>query len=332
MQPTKRLTWGIISTAQINSEVIGPLQRSDRNQLLAVASRDLERARAYAAKWSIPRAYGSYDELLADPEIDVVYISLPNSLHAQWTVRAAQAGKHVLCEKPLAISTAEVDAITAAAEANHVVVAEAFMYRHHPQTLKVQELVASGALGKIWLVRGTFCFNLNWEKDVRLDPELLGGSLWDVGCYPVSYARTVLGREPKEAFGWQITGTSNVDLCFAGTLVFDGAVAQIDSGFRNEGRANMEIVGDKASLFVAEPYLPREEVHILLKRDDKEEVIHVPAFDLYSGEVEDMADAVLHGKPPRISLADSRANVAAIVALYESARAGKPLPVEPSAR
>jgi predicted dehydrogenase len=322
----KILKWGILGTAKINESTIPPLRRSKRNQLLAVASRDAGRASNYAQARSIPRSYGSYDALLADPEIDVVYISLPNSLHAEWTIRAARAGKHVLCEKPLATSLADVDAISAAARENSVVVAEAFMYRHHPQTLKVQELVASGALGKIWLVRGSFSFRIARAGDVRLSTELEGGSLWDVGCYPVSYARTVLGAEPEEAYAWQVVGSSGVDVAFAGMLRFaQGAAAQFDSGFVPAFRAAFEVVGDERSLTVPMPYKPIKEERLILKRGSEKEIIRLPAFDLYSGEIEDMADAVLHGKPPRISLADSRGNAAAILALYESARAGKPI-------
>jgi predicted dehydrogenase len=322
----KTLNWGIISTARINQALIPPLGRSQRNRLLAVASRDEARAGAYAREWSIPRAYGSYEALLADPEIDVVYISLPNSLHAQWTIAAAQAGKHVLCEKPLAITLAEVDAVTDAARKNGVVVAEAFMYRHHPQTHKVQELVKSGALGKVWLVRGSFTFLLNQEGDVRLSAELLGGSLWDVGCYPVSYARTVLGEEPVEVYGGQVCAPSGVDMSFAGTLRFpSGAQAQFDSGLLPSYRTSIEILGDERSLTVRTPFNASGAEQLVLKRGDEEEVIPVPAFDLYSGEVEDMADCVLTGKTPRISLVDSRANVAALLALYESARLGKPV-------
>jgi predicted dehydrogenase len=328
----KILKWGIIGTAKINGAVIPPLQRSKRNQLWAVASRDADRAAAYAKEWGIPNSFGSYDALLADPDIDVVYVSLPNSLHAEWTIRAAQAGKHVLCEKPLAISLDEVDAITEAARVNGVQIAEAFMYRHHPQTLKVQEMVASGALGKIWLVRGSFSFQLNRPGDVRLSPDLLGGSLWDVGCYPVSYARTVLGVEPQEVYGAQATGPSGVDLSFSGMLRFGagphngaGAMAQFDSGFVPAFRSVMEIVGDERSLTIPSPFKPVEGDDLVLKQGDSEEKIPVPAFDLYSGEIENMADAVLHGAAPRISLADSRANVAAILALYESARSRKPV-------
>jgi D-xylose 1-dehydrogenase (NADP+, D-xylono-1,5-lactone-forming) len=322
----KILNWGMISTANINQAVMPPLKRSQRNRLLGVASRDQRRAEEYAREWSIPRAYGSYEALLADPEIDVVYISLPNSLHAEWTIRAAQAGKHVMCEKPLAITLEQVDAVTDAARRNKVVVAEAFMYRHHPQTLKVRELVAGGALGQPWLVRGSFSFRLSHAEDVRLSPDLLGGSLWDVGCYPVSYARTMLDEEPSEAYGWQVTGPSQVDLFFAGTLRFpSGAMAQMDCGFRPADRSFIEILGEGASLSVPNPFKPFDTQRMLLKRGETEEIIPVPAFDLYSGEIEDMADAILEGKPPRISLADSRANVAALLALYESAKTGKPV-------
>ena len=324
----KTLKWGIIGTARINRALITPLRTSERNQLFAVASRDGQRAEAYAREWSIPRAHGSYEALLADPEVDVIYNSLPNSLHAEWTVKAAQAGKHVLCEKPLAVSVEEVDAVAAAARDNRVVIQEAFMYRHLPQTLKVQELVAGGALGEIWLIRGAFTFKLSREGDVRLQPDLEGGSLWDVGCYPVSYARMALQREPEEAFGWQQTGPSGVDVCFAGQLRFPGgAIAQVDCSFLTPSRTFVEIVGDAGSLEVPLPFNPRVDTEIILKRGDAEEVLAFPAVELYAGEVENMADAILNGAPVRVSLADSRGNVATIRALYESARRGIPVKI-----
>ncbi len=178
------LRWGLLGTARINRMVIPPLRASAGNRLLAVASRDLARATGYAKEWGIERAHGAYEALLADPEIDAVYIPLPNHLHAEWTIRAARAGKHVLCEKPLALTVAEVDAMGAAARESGVVLAEAFMYRHHPQTLKVKELVDAGAIGPVRFVRGTFSFPLTRPDDVRLRPEWGGGCLWDVGCYP----------------------------------------------------------------------------------------------------------------------------------------------------
>src|SRR5690349_4738140 len=164
----KVLNWGLLSTARINRALITPLRASKRNQLSAVASRTQESAGKYAREWKIPRAHGSYEALLADPEIDVVYISLPNHLHAEWSIKAVEAGKHVLCEKPLALSPQEVDAIKDAARKHGRVVMEAFMYRHHPQTLKVQELVKEGSLGALKLIRGSFSILLAREGDVRL--------------------------------------------------------------------------------------------------------------------------------------------------------------------
>jgi predicted dehydrogenase len=187
------------------------LNISPRNRLLAVASRDLERAQAYAAQNGIERTHGSYEALLADPEVDVVYISLPNNLHVEWSVRAAAAGKHVLCEKPLALSVDDVDRVAEAARQHGVVIAEAFMYRHHPQTLKVIELINEGAIGSLRIVRGGFTFMLERPGDIRLRPELGGGSIWDVGCYPISYARTAAGGiAPEEVFGWQQLGRARV--------------------------------------------------------------------------------------------------------------------------
>src|SRR5689334_5476053 len=175
----KILNWGLISTANINAALITPLRASARNRLTAVASRTQAKADAYAKQWGIDKAYGTYDALLADPDIDVIYNPLPNHLHAEWTIKAMEAGKHVLCEKPLALNVDEVDAIQAAAQKHGRVVAEAFMYRHHPQTLKVQELVKSGSLGTLKLIRGSFSFVLTHEGDVRLNPEWGGGSIWD---------------------------------------------------------------------------------------------------------------------------------------------------------
>ncbi len=324
----RKLRWGLLSTARINRALIPPLRMSPRNELVAVASRTQEKADAYAREWQIPKAYGSYEALLADPDIDVVYVPLPNSMHEHWTIEAAKAGKHVLCEKPLAISVAEVDAIRAVAEQAGVVVTEAFMYRHHPQTLKVKELVDAGAIGQVRLVRGSFSFNLTREGDVRLDPLLGGGSLWDVGCYPVSYARFVLGKEPVEVFGRKVVGRSGVDETFTGNLRFpDNVHAQIDCSFRATFRTHVEIVGSEGAISIPHPFKPGLEEQIFITRGDDSERIAIQGQELYLGEVEDMADAVLLGRPPRISLADSRANVAALVALLESAERRQPVPI-----
>ncbi len=323
----KKLRWGLLSTARINRVLLPPLRSSARNELTAVTSRDMARAQAYAAERNIPRVFGSYEAMLADPDVDVIYNPLPNSMHTEWTIKAAEAGKHVLCEKPLANTVAEVEMITAAAKKAGVVVMEAFMYRHHPQTLKVKELVESGAIGNLQLIRGSFTFKISDEDDVRLNASLGGGSIWDVGCYPISYARLIAGAEPIKVFGWQITGAaSGVDETFVGQLHFsNGVYAQFDSGFRTPRRAHMEIVGDEGSLTVLEPFQPYLKEKIILRNGEKEEVITIAGEDLYLGEVENMADAILEGKPIRMSLADSRSNVATITALLRSAQEGKPV-------
>ena len=322
----RKLRWGLLSTARINRSLIPPLRMSPRNELVAVASRTQEKGEAYAKEWNIPTVYGSYEAMLAAPDIDVIYLSLPNSLHEHWTIQAAKAGKHVLCEKPLAITVTEVDAIQEVAERAGVVVSEAFMYRHHPQTLKVKELVDSGAIGELRLVRGSFSFNISRPGDVRLDPALGGGCLWDVGCYPVSYARTIIGQEPVEAFGRKVVGSTGIDETFTGNLRFPNHVhAQIDCSFRATFRTHVEIVGSEGAISVLRPFKPGTEEHIILTRGDNSERIAVQGPELYLGEVEDMADAVLLGKPPRVSLADSRANVATLVALLESAERGQPV-------
>jgi len=265
--------------------------------------------------------------LLADPDVDVIYNPLPNSLHAEWTIKAAEAGKHVLCEKPLANTVEEVDAMTEAAEKAGIVLMEAFMYRHHPQTIRVKELVESGAIGKLQLIRGSFTFSISDEGDVRLNASLGGGSIWDVGCYPISYARLIAGVEPIEVFGWQTKGQrSGVDETFIGEMRFPNNVyAQFDSGFRTPQRTHIELVGDKGSITLKKPFTPWLNEEIILINDNEKKIITVPGQDLYLGEVENMADAILDGVPPRMSLADSRNNVATIWALLQSARTGKPV-------
>ncbi len=329
---TDALRWGLLSTARINDAIIPALRAADRAELVAVASRDLERASAYADSHDIGRAYGSYEELLADPGVDVVYNPLPNHLHAPWTVRACEAGKHVLCEKPLACSLAEVDAITGAARANDVVVAEAFMYRHHPQTLRVLELVHTGAIGEVRLVRGSFSFPLTNPGDVRLDPAMGGGATWDVGVYPISFARLAIGSAPLEARAWRHDGATGVDLsCRAMIRFANGAIAQLDCSFEEPERMNLEIVGSAGVIVLPEPFKPGRRATILLgpSSSDLSPTVVEADQELYRYEVEDLTDNVIGATEPRIPLADSRANVATALAVLESgARDGEPVTVE----
>jgi predicted dehydrogenase len=323
--PTTPLKWGLISTARINRALIKPLLASERNQLVAVASRTQESADRYAAEWEIPQAFGSYQAMLDDPGIDVVYNSLPNSLHTEWTVKALQAGKHVLCEKPLATTLEDVDTMMEAAQSTGRYLSEAFMYRHHPQTLKVKQMLEEGAVGVVRLIKGDFTFQIDSEDNVRLYPELGGGSIWDVGCYPISYTRYMLDSEPEEVFGWQFTGKSGVDEVFSGQMRFPGGeLAQFDCGFRSPYRSRIEIVGSDGVLLVPHPFNPGLDVDIRLWDGDKWEILDMPDQELYIGEVEDLADAVLLGKQPRISLEWSRDNVKTILTLLRSAQTGKP--------
>ena len=324
----KKLNWGLLSTANINRSLINPLTASKRTRLLAVASRSIPSAETYARKWNIPRAHGSYEALLADPEIDVIYNSLPNHLHAEWTIKALHAGKHVLCEKPFALTLAEVDAMSQAARETGKVLAEAFMYRHHAQTLKVKEIVDSGLLGKLQLIKGVFTFTISREGDIRLQKETGGGSIWDVGCYPISFARMIVGAEPVEVFGWQVTGQSGVDESFIGQMRFENGVhAQFDSGFRSPFRTMIEIVGTEASLSVPSPFKPGKTTEIYLSHSEKQEKIKINSNELYLGEVEDMCNAITQKKLPRISHKDSRGNISTILALLESAKTGKIVPL-----
>lgn len=315
------LNWGLLSTARINRALIPALRNSSRSRLKGVASRSQAAAEAYAREWKIERAWGSYEALLADPEIDVIYISLPNHLHAEWSIKALQAGKHVLCEKPLALTLEQVDAMAAAARAGGRVLTEAFMYRHHPQTLKVKDILDSGELGKLQLIRGAFTFTLKRPGDIRLDKETGGGSIWDVGCYPISYARMAAGSEPASFSGWQTIGPGGADLQFIGQMKFpNGIYAQVDSSFISPSRSFMEFVATDGVLEVPTPFKPGLLERLRLRRGDHEQEIEVSGTELYSGEVDDMADAVLLGKPPRISIADSRGTVAAILGLIAAAR------------
>jgi xylose dehydrogenase (NAD/NADP) len=326
MNKSAPLRWGLLSTARINRALIEPVQSSKNSILYAVASRSNDKAAEYAKSWGIPHFHSNYEGLLTDPEIDVIYNSLPNSLHAEWTIRAVQMGKHVLCEKPLATSISDSDAIIEAVKNTDMVVTEAFMYRHHPQTIFVKQMVDNGDIGKLQLIHGSFCYTNTRSKDPRFVPELGGGSLWDVGCYPISYARYITGEEPDEVFGHQLTGPTGIDLFYAGQMHFPGGcIAQFESSFISPFKVNMEITGDKGRIQITEPYKPGIQTKLILEKDGRTQTIHVKGEKLYVGEVEDIENAIIYGKPLRISLEDSKANIATIEALYKSAGVDKPI-------
>jgi D-xylose 1-dehydrogenase (NADP+, D-xylono-1,5-lactone-forming) len=318
------LRWGLLSTAKINKAVIKPIQESSRHKLVAVASRDGEKARAYAAQHHIPKSHGSYEALLADPEVDAIYNPLPNHMHAEWTIKACQAGKHVLCEKPIALTLDEVDAMGAAARKAGVVVQEAFMYRHHPQTLKVKEMLDEGVLGRIRMARGIFTFFMTDTENVRLKPEWGGGALWDVGVYPISYIRSMLGMLPESVFGSQVLGPSGIDISFSGEMVFPNQIlAQIQCGFSADYHTTVEFMGEKGSMYISNPFKPYLDSEVLIDRDGSHERIFIKGEDLYLGELEDMAECIFHGKTQRVTIEDSRQNTRVILAMLASAQSGQ---------
>lgn len=330
----ERVRWGLLGTARINQKLMPAIRKTERSELAAVASRSQDRAERYASERGIPLAYGTYADLLADSQVDAVYIPLPNSLHVEWSIKAAQAGKHVLCEKPMALTPEDVDRMRDAARANGVVLQEAFMYRFHPQTHHVQELVNQGAIGDVRTVRASFTFTLARPEDVRFDPELGGGALWDVGCYPVSFTRAVLDADPVEVFGWQVLSASGVDLTFTGEMRFaSGTLAQLNCSFQAAPRWEVELMGSEGMIRMDSPWCHvRRTGHIHLYEGDGGDSLtyeHKETLtfdgDAYLYEIDSMTSSILDGSEPTISLADSRGNVATLVALYESARQGIPI-------
>ncbi|MCC7449709.1 MAG: Gfo/Idh/MocA family oxidoreductase [Anaerolineae bacterium] len=332
-----KIRWGLISTARINERLIPAIRQATRSELVGVASRDQAKAERYAQQWNIPCAYGSYEAMLADPQIDAVYIPLPNGYHAEWAIKSADAGKHILCEKPLAITVDEVDRMAEAARRNNVTLQEAAMYRYHPQTRQIQALVTQGAIGDIRLIRSVFGFTLMNPGDVRLDPAIGGGALWDLGSYPVSYMRTLLREEPTDVAAWQTTGETDVDMTLMGQLRFpSGAFGQFTCSFQMIPYWDMEIIGSQGRIFLQEPWLNRigETSNVRVIRpsgkaqatfgDDtshlKEETLTDPGTNAYVCEVQSMESCILDGASPVIPLESSRGNVAAIVALLTAAK------------
>jgi len=317
---------GIVSTAHINRLVIPGAHASDRVELVAVASRDLARAEAYAREWEIERAYGSYEALLEDADVDAVYISLPNTLHVEWSIRAVEAGKHVLCEKPLSRHPEDVERAFDAAEREERLLTEAFMYRHNPQTARVVELVRDGAIGELRLVRSAFSYSLFDPENIRLRTDVEGGSLMDVGCYCVSGSRLLAG-EPERVFGQAYIGPTGTDWVFSGAMRFpNGVHALFDCGTCLPNRDELEAIGTEGSLFLDDPWHCRTPV-IELRRDDGTERIELDPVDSYRLELENLADAIAGDAPLLLGRDDALAQARALGALHRSAETGQPLGV-----
>ena len=318
------IRWGILSTARIAERIVAGARVSDSARIVAVGSREDARAQAYAGVHGIERAHGSYEALLADPEVDAVYIPLPNSLHVPWTLRALEAGKHVLCEKPLARDPAAVEAAFDAADRAGRVLMEAFMWRFHPQTDALVRLVRSGAVGEVRLVRASFGFGGIGGDNVRLQTALEGGALMDVGCYCVSALRLLCG-EPLRVSGEQVLGgDGGIDIRFAGVLRFAGDVVGLfDCGMDVHRRHAIEVVGSTGTILVPSPWQTPFGAEILVTRGDETERIVPDAVDPYARELDAVAAAAASGAPPPLDRAESLAQARVIADLYRAASDGR---------
>ncbi|MCX6349527.1 MAG: Gfo/Idh/MocA family oxidoreductase [Candidatus Aureabacteria bacterium] len=327
----KTLRWGILGAARICRRVIPAINAAGRSRVVAVASRDPRRGQEFASRWEIPRSFDSYEALLDSPEIEVVYVPLPNHLHCEWTVRAVEAGKQVLCEKPLALSTAEVDRVIAAARNKKAQVLEALAYRAHPQFAKLLEIARKGEIGKVKLIRARYCFTLGaGPGNIRWRKEMGGGALWDVGGYPVSFARAIVGEAPEEVFAYLAPGATGVDVLGAGQLKYrSGVLAQIECGYCLAYGVGTEVVGENGTIALLNPWQPdvdgKRNGLLVIAPDDQAYPVGFPPIDPYLCEVRALEDAVLDGKPLPWTLQESRDNVAALAALHRSAASGAPV-------
>ncbi|MFV9505169.1 MAG: Gfo/Idh/MocA family protein [Oscillochloridaceae bacterium umkhey_bin13] len=317
------LRWGVLSTANIGRRAVLPaIQRSTSSSLHAVASRDLTTAQRFAIELGIPQVYGSYAELLADPTIEAVYIPLPNSLHHSWAIRAAEAGKHMLCEKPLALSAEACLEMADAARRHGVVLMEAFMYRFHPQMLRVAELLQAGVIGTPQLIRASFSFRISNPTNIRLQPALGGGALLDVGCYCVNVSRTLFAAEPVEVQAYARWSDQGVDTQLVGSLRFaDGRVAQIDCALDLDRREQYEVVGPEGRIVVPIAFVPGQEattIHVQRGRVDQPEMI--VGADQYQLMVEHFVACVRGTTSLRYPPEEAAANLRVITALLRSAR------------
>lgn len=316
----RKIRWGILSTANIGTGRVIPAMQQSRNGVVqAIASRTPERAQQAADALGIPRAHGSYEALLADPEIDAIYNPLPNSMHAEWSIRCADAGLPVLCEKPLAVNAAEAEEMVVAFAKRDLLLAEGFMYRFHPQTQKVLELLRGGAVGDLAMVNASFNFPIDLSDlgNIRLSRELEGGALMDIGCYCISAARLMTGEEPTQARGVSRSGAaSEVNEVLGAVLDFpSGAVAVIDCSLRNQRVQSYDLRGTRGRIRVETAYVTQPDEATLIETwgiDGDYSRITIPPANSYTLMAEDFADALLQGRPPKYPPGDGVANMRVI--------------------
>lgn len=325
------MQFGVLSTAKIGrKDVIPAIERSE-HEVLAICSRTADRAESVADDLDIPRAYASYDELLADDDIDAVYIPLPNGMHAEWCRKAADAGLHILCEKPLAEDAETAAAVHEYCAERDVTLMEAFMYRFHPQTERAAEIVET-ELDEVRSASSEFCFALrDRPDDIRLDPGLAGGSVMDVGCYAISAVRMILGEPDRVYAATSDSRNSGVDTSMAGVLEYDdGTLARIASGFDTPVTQFYRVEATNGWLEVDPAFDvdPESEQTIEYEVDGEHSVETFDPVDQYTLEVEHFADCVENDSEPRIDAAESVGNMRVIDAVYESASRGEPVRLE----
>ncbi|WP_027416742.1 Gfo/Idh/MocA family protein [Aneurinibacillus terranovensis] len=319
MNKNQVIRWGILGAARIAKERLIPaIQEAKNAQLCAIASRNEEKARDFAHNLGIPRVYGSYEDLLKDPEIDAVYIPLPNHLHAEWTIRAAEAGKHVLCEKPAALNEKEVQAMITACHDHGVVFMEAFAFRCHPQWHRLREILDSGHIGDVRNVQARFSIFVDDKNDIRLSPLMGGGALYDIGSYCVNGIRFIMGDEPVQVRGIsQFASDSVVDLSTSAVLKFPGGrIAQFDCSLESVYNQSVEITGTKGIIKIHWPFRhPR----LIIQKDGKEESgVFEFQLDEYTEQVEHFGDCILSGQSLWYGPEESLANMKVIDAIYQS--------------
>ena len=330
----EQIKWGVLGNANIARVCVIPaIQKSPNSMVYALATRSPELAGQVTTQHNIPHVYDRYDKLLADPEIQVVYIPLPNHLHHPWTLRALEAGKHVLCEKPLACNAHEAREMADTAKDLGLLLMEAFMYRFHPRSKRIKEMVANGSIGTPCLVRSTFCYHMDEKlfasaECSRLKPEMGGGALLDVGCYSVSVTRWLLGKEPTQVQGQAVYHPSGVDVQFVGSLRFpDNGLATFEAGFISALQQTYTVVGSKGAIELPhDAFIPWEKnaVFILRGKDDEVGKKHLtPGVDEYQLMVDHFTEAVLGKTPLAYSPGDSVWNMQVLDALAQAAQSGR---------
>ena len=328
--PENVVRYGVISTSSIALNRHVPAARESKNsEIVAVSSRSESKARSAAEQHAIPTWYGSYDELLADASLDAVINPLPNSMHCEWTIKAAEAGKHVLCEKPLAVTTEEARRMIAAAKANGVVLVEAFTHRWNPHMRTARKLINEGAIGDVTSLHSVLTFSVpEPQGNIRFSPDLSGGSFMDAGSYAVYACRFVLAEEPVRAAGFTYdSGPYGVETTFNGLLEFpSGAVAHVASSMEQPDRCELIAVGSRGSIEITD--MMDESGPVIVNTGDEERVEAVPGPDRFRVQLDEFSDCVLTGKPPEFPAEDGLANTAALVALLSAARSGTVVNVE----